>query len=106
MRQTQRRPVTVGQMLITEFLEPLEISKKELSEAMGVHRNTVSDIVNDKKPLSAPMAIRLSVALGNTAEFWLNIQHAVELWDIRHGAHKKAQEEASLLQKSGAAESH
>jgi len=84
MRKTARRPVTVGEMLKAEFLTPLNIEISELATAMGVHRNSLSRIVHDKGVLTAPMAIRLAVALGNTPEFWLNIQHAVELWDVQH----------------------
>lgn len=89
MRNTKRRPITVGQMLLIEFLEPIGIEINELAEAMGVHRNSLSRIVNDKGVLTAPMAIKLATALGNTPEFWLNIQHAVELWDVRHKAYAK-----------------
>lgn len=89
MRDTKRRPVTVGQMLVTEFLEPMSVDISELAGAMGVHRNTLSRIVNDKGSLTVPMAVKLAGALGNTPEFWLNIQHAVNLWDIRHKAYAK-----------------
>lgn len=89
MRNTKRRPITVGQMLLTEFLEPMDIEISELADAMGVHRNSLSRIVNDKGVLRAPMAIKLATALGSTPEFWLNIQHAVELWDVRHKAYAK-----------------
>ena len=87
MRNTKRRPITVGQMLVTEFLEPMHIEINELAEAMGVHRNTLSRLVHDKGSLTAPMAIKLAAALGNTPEFWLNLQHAVEIWDVRHQAY-------------------
>lgn len=87
MRSTKRRPVTVGHMLVTEFLEPMNIELRELADAMGVHRNTLSRIVHDKGVLTAPMAIKLAAALGNTPEFWLNVQHAVEVWDVRHRAY-------------------
>ena len=89
MRNTKRRPITVGQMLTTEFLEPMNIELSELADAMGVHRNSISRIVHDKGTLTAPMAIKLATALGNTPEFWLNIQHAVELWDVRNQAYEK-----------------
>lgn len=89
MRTTKRRPVTVGQMLITEFLEPLDIDISELADAMGVHRNTLSRIVHDKGSLTAPMAIKLAAALGNSPEFWLNIQHAVEIWDVKNLAYNQ-----------------
>ena len=89
MRNTKRRPVTVGQMLTIEFLEPMNIEISELSDAMGVHRNTLSRIVYDKGTLTAPMAIKLAAALGNNPEFWLNIQHVVEIWDVRHRAYEQ-----------------
>ena len=71
MRDTKRRPVTVGQMLVIEFLEPMHVEISELAEAMGVHRNTLSRLVHDKGALTAHMAIKLAAALGNTPEFWL-----------------------------------
>ena len=83
MRKTKRRPVGVGEMLKVEFLELLDITSKVLAEAMGVHRNTISSLLNGGI-LTAPVAIKLAAALGNTPEFWLNIQHAVDLWDTRN----------------------
>lgn len=105
MRTTKRRPVTVGQMLITEFLEPLDIDISELADAMGVHRNTLSRIVHDKGSLTAPMAIKLAVALGNTPEFWLNIQHAVEIWDVKNMAYKHEAKNVKRLTPQGNRES-
>jgi plasmid maintenance system antidote protein VapI len=43
------------------------------------------------------MAIKLAAALGNTPEFWLNIQHAVELWDVRHNAYEQESENVRLV---------
>ncbi|WP_028875234.1 HigA family addiction module antitoxin [Tepidiphilus margaritifer] len=87
MWSTKRRPLTVGQILKSEFLEPMNIEVGELADAMGVHRNTLSRIVHDKASLTPPMAMKLAKALGTTAEFWLNIQHAVTVWDLRHQAY-------------------
>lgn len=98
MRNTERRPITVGQMLISEFLEPMQIEISELADAMNVHRNTLSRIVHDKGPLTTPMAIKLAAALGNTPEFWLNIQHAVEIWDVRHKAYEQEAEGVKRIQ--------
>ncbi|PYF84226.1 MULTISPECIES: HigA family addiction module antitoxin [Marinomonas] len=92
MRKTKRRPVSVGEMLKIEFLEPMNITSKALADAMGVHRNTVSSLINGGV-LTAPIAIKLAAAFGNTPEFWLNIQHAVDLWDTRN----RYQEEAKLV---------
>ena len=92
MRKTKRRPIGVGEMLKIEFLEPLDITSKVLAEAMGVHRNTISSLLNGGT-LTAPVAIKLAAALGNTPEFWLNIQHAVDLWDTRN----RYEDEAKLV---------
>ena len=92
MRKTKRRPVGVGEMLKVEFLEPLDITSKVLAEAMGVHGNTISSLLNGGI-LTAPVAIKLAAALGNTPEFWLNIQHAVDLWDTRN----RYEDEAKLV---------
>src|SRR5699024_6766322 len=97
MRVTKRRPVTVGGMLRLEFLEPTGIGINDLAKAMDVHRNTVSRLVNNKGALTAPMAVKLAAAFGTTAEVWLNIQHVVELWDIRNGTYKKETEGIQTL---------
>ncbi len=100
MRTTKRRPVAVGEMLKIEFLEPMGITSKILAEAMGVHRNTVSTLINGGI-LTAPIAIKLAAALGNTPEFWLNIQHAVNLWDTRNRYQQEAKEVKPLIMPSG-----
>ncbi|MCD8516814.1 MAG: HigA family addiction module antitoxin [Burkholderiaceae bacterium] len=89
MRITKRRPPTVGELLVTEFLEPMGIEINELANAMGVHRNSISRLVHEKGALTAPMAIKLAAALGNSPDFWLNVQHAVEIWDVRNKAYAK-----------------
>lgn len=63
------------------------IEINELADAMGVHRNSISRLVHDKGALTAPMAIKLATALGNSPDFWLNVQHAVEIWDVRNKAY-------------------
>ncbi|MCG9758366.1 MULTISPECIES: HigA family addiction module antitoxin [Pseudoalteromonas] len=96
MRITKRRPVGVGEMLKVEFLEPMEITSKTLAEAMGVHRNTISNLINGGT-LTAPLAIKLAAAFGNTPEFWLNIQHAVDLWDTRNRYQDEAKQVKPLF---------
>lgn len=81
MGHNARKPVTVGEMLKVEFLKPRSITNSALAEAMGVHRNTISNIINGKTTLTSELATKLAVALGNTPEFWLNIQHAVDVWE-------------------------
>ncbi|NCC02202.1 MAG: addiction module antidote protein, HigA family [Clostridia bacterium] len=98
MRNTKRRPVTVGEMLITEFLDPMDIKVEELASAMGVHRNTLSRIINNKGKLTAPIALKLAAALGNSPEFWLNIQHAGDIWDVRNRSNHSEIENVRRIQ--------
>lgn len=84
MRQTKRRPIPVGTVLQMEFLEPMGIKVKDLAEAVGVNRNTISRLINNQQVLTDQMAIKLGVALGTSAEFWLNIQHKTQIWDVRN----------------------
>ena len=82
MKTTTRKPTSVGEMLHHEFLDPMNIEHAVLADAMGVHRNTISRLVNDKGRLSSEMAIRLAAALGTTPAFWLKLQHAMEMWEV------------------------
>jgi addiction module HigA family antidote len=75
MRTQNRQPTHPGRILKNLYLSPLGISNTELAKAIGVSRKTISHIVNEHKPVTPNMALRLSQAFPNTsAEFWLNLQ--------------------------------
>jgi addiction module HigA family antidote len=52
-----------------------------LAEALGVSRQSVNELLRGRRAVSPAMALRLSKLFGNTAEFWLNAQRALDLWD-------------------------
>lgn len=52
-----------------------------LAESLGVSRQTINELLRERRALSPEMAIRLSRLFGNTPEFWLNAQRAVDLWE-------------------------
>ena len=52
-----------------------------MAEALGVSRQTINELLRERRALSLEMALRLSRLFGNTPEFWLNAQRAVDLWD-------------------------
>lgn len=68
-----------GEVLKKEFLEPMNISENRLSEAINVPQNQVDEIIEEKKPITADIAIRLSKFFGTSAEFWLNLQNLYDL---------------------------
>jgi addiction module HigA family antidote len=68
-------------MLREDFLPDYGLSVAGLAEAAGVSRQSVNELLRGRRALSPEMAIRLSRVFGNSAEFWMNAQRAVDLWD-------------------------
>jgi antitoxin HigA-1 len=80
-RRIQRRPTHPGEMLREDFLADYGLTPSALAAALGVSRQSVYELLRGRRALSPEMAIRLSRLFGNSAEFWLNAQRAVDLWD-------------------------
>ena len=72
-------PITPGEILLTEFLEPLGISQYRLAQATGLSQTRISEIVRGKRGISTETALRLSKALGVDDRFWINIQTDYDL---------------------------
>ena len=72
-------PVHPGEVLGAEFLEPLGLSASALAQQIGVPANRVTEIVAGRRAVTGDTALRLSAALGTTAEFWMNLQKGWEL---------------------------
>ena len=82
-RVMTRRPTHPGEMLRGDFLPDYGLSVADLAKAAGVSRQSVNELLRGRRAVSPEMAIRLSRLFGNTPEFWLNAQRAVDLWDAR-----------------------
>ena len=70
-----------GKMLREDFLPDYELTVAGLAEALGVSRQSINELLRGRRAVSPAMALRLSRLFGNTPEFWLNAQRAVDLWD-------------------------
>jgi addiction module HigA family antidote len=77
----RRRPTHPGEMLREDFLPDYSLSVSGLADALGVSRQSVNELLRGRRAVSPAMALRLSKLFGNTAEFWLNAQRALDLWD-------------------------
>ncbi|HZL63783.1 MAG TPA: HigA family addiction module antitoxin [Thermoleophilia bacterium] len=77
----RRRPTHPGEMLREDFLPDYGLTVASLAESLGVSRQTINELLRERRALSPEMALRLSRLFGNTPEFWLNAQQAVDLWD-------------------------
>ena len=79
-------PPHPGGIVKRECLEPLGLSVTRAAEGLGLSRQALSELVNEKTPVSAEMAIRLSKAFGSSPETWLGMQTAYDLWEARERA--------------------
>jgi antitoxin HigA-1 len=75
------RPTHPGAMLREDFLPDYGLTISGLASALGVSRQTINELLRERRALSPEMALRLSRLFGDSAEFWLNAQRAVDLWD-------------------------
>ena len=82
MNQEQLRevaPVTPGEILEEEFLSGYGITQAALARALGISPNRITEIVNNRRRITADTALRLSLYFGNSPEFWLNLQSHYDL---------------------------
>jgi antitoxin HigA-1 len=84
MLMTKRKPVSVGEILTEEFMEPMGLTQAALAEAMGVQRKHVNELCNDRRNITAATALILSRVFGNSPDFWLNVQRRNDLWNAMH----------------------
>ncbi len=89
MLMTKRRPASVAEILIEEFMSPLGLTQVALAEAMGVQRKHVNELCNDRRTITAPTALILARVFGNSPEFWLNVQRRSDLWDAMHNPRER-----------------
>ena len=71
---TKLSPITPGDVLLEEFLKPMEISQNQLAKDISVPANRVSQIIHGKREITADTALRLGRYFGIEPEFWLNLQ--------------------------------
>ncbi|HYX29331.1 MAG TPA: HigA family addiction module antitoxin [Pyrinomonadaceae bacterium] len=73
------KPITPGEILLEEFLIPLEISQSKLARDISVPVGRINDIVQGKRAITPDTALRLSVYFNMTPEFWMNLQSHYDL---------------------------
>lgn len=90
-----RPPSHAGQMLRSQFLEPLGITQAELAKRIGVSYVRVNELVNGKRGITPDTALRLARFFGMSVEFWLNHQLR---WDMWHALHSPAMAEIEKIE--------
>lgn len=82
------RPVHPGESLREIVFPALGRPKTEIARLLGVSRQTLYDVLNEKQPITANLALRIAKLVGSTPEFWLRLQQAYDL-EIAERALKK-----------------
>jgi antitoxin HigA-1 len=86
---TKRKPASVGEILIEEFMEPMGLTQVALAHAMGVQRKHVNELCNGRRAVTAPTALILARVFGNSPDFWLNVQRRSDLWEAMHSPRER-----------------
>jgi antitoxin HigA-1 len=89
MLTTKRKPASVGEILIEEFMEPMGLTQGALAKAMGVQRKHVNELCNNRRTVTAATALILARVFGNSPDFWLNVQRRGDLWDAMHSPRER-----------------
>ncbi len=90
-------PTHPGEMLLEEFLKPLEISQSAFAIRLGVSFPRLNEIVRGKRSVTPDTALRLARVTGMRAEFWLGLQLDWDLWHVLRSSEARAIEKLSPL---------
>jgi len=102
IKNTSRReipPTHPGEMLSEDFMPDFGLTTATLAAALGVSRQTVNELLRQRRAITPLMALRLSRLFGNSPEFWLNAQYARDLWE----AHRQFENQLKQIQPLDAA---
>ena len=91
-------PPHPGEFITDIFLEPHGISGRELALKLDVSPSTLSRILNGSSRVTPEMALRLSKAIGRSAESWLSMQHSYDLWSARKSVDLKRVSKLKLVE--------
>lgn len=89
MLMTKRKPATVAEILVEEFMTPMALTQAALAQAMGVQRKHVNELCNDRRNVTAATALILARVFGNSPDFWLNVQRRTDLWEAMNNPRER-----------------
>lgn len=81
---THHPPTHPGEMLLEEFLEPMELTQRDLANAIHVPYQRINEIINERRGITPSTALRLAKFFDMSADFWMNVQLR---WDLYHAQH-------------------
>lgn len=90
MRMTTRHPTHPGEILLHHFLSERGIGISEFAGVIGMHRTSVSAIVNGRGRVTPETAVRFAEALDTTPQLWLNLQASVDIFEAKKKLRREA----------------
>ena len=82
---TDRAPTHPGEMLLEEFLRPMNLTQRDVADGIGVPYQRINELVNGRRGITPATALRLAKFLGTTPGFWLNLQQRWDLFKASRG---------------------
>ena len=82
-------PTHPGEMHREDFMPDFDLNTTSMAAALGVSRQTINELLRERRSITPVMALRLSRLFGNSPEFWMNAQNAWDLWDSEPRFHKE-----------------
>lgn len=98
MGRKKAPPIHPGEILLEEYLAPLEISQYRLAKEISVPPRRINEIVHGKRSITADTALRLARYFGTSERFWLNLQTHYDLEIEKDRLAERLEEEVSVLQ--------
>ena len=94
-------PIHPGEILLEEFLEPMEISQYRVAKDISVPARRINEIVHGKRAITADTALRLSRYFGTSERFWMNLQIRYELEVEKDRLGRRLEKEVQSLREAG-----
>ncbi len=92
-------PTHPGEMLREDFMSDFNLNATSMATALGVSRQTINELLRERRAITPLMAWRLSRLFGNSPDFWMNAQHSYDLWE----SEQRFRKELSQIQPLNAA---
>ena len=86
---TNRAPTHPGEMLLEEFLIPMNITQRQLADSVHVPYQRINEIINERRGITPSTALRLAKFFGMSADFWMNLQLR---WDLYYAQESESEE--------------
>ncbi|MCZ8068257.1 MAG: HigA family addiction module antitoxin [Microcystis sp.] len=95
-------PIHPGEILLEEFLKPMEISQERLAEDLNVPIEQIKEIIEEKRGITADIALRLSRYFGMSERFWMNLQTRYDIEVEKNRLRERLEKEVKVYAASQA----